>query len=163
MKKLFIILGFIGLGLLFVPELSAQNYDESVQDKSSLYDENETGLKTPKHLPYVREADVMWKKTIWREIDFRQKMNHGFYYPTTAQKNQRNLYTILKEALLDPNSGVVAYNVIGDDLGDLIEPIPFEDVNKIFQAKEPNSDDMYEFSSKEVERCQIREEWYFQM
>ena len=29
----------------------------------------------------LREADVMWSRKIWREIDLRQKMNHPFYYP----------------------------------------------------------------------------------
>ncbi len=30
---------------------------------------------------YVREADVMWSKNIWRIIDIRQKMNLPFGYP----------------------------------------------------------------------------------
>jgi len=29
----------------------------------------------------VREADVMWKKRVWREIDTREKQNVGFRYP----------------------------------------------------------------------------------
>ena len=85
MKKLFVILGFVGLGLLFAPETSAQNFfEEEVTIKDGLYDENETGIKTPMALPYVREADVMWKKTIWREIDYRQKMNQGLLPNNTS-------------------------------------------------------------------------------
>jgi len=29
-------------------------------------------------LPYIREADVMWAKRIWREIDAKQKINRAF-------------------------------------------------------------------------------------
>jgi gliding motility associated protien GldN len=29
----------------------------------------------------IREADVMWKKRVWREIDTRQKQNLAFRYP----------------------------------------------------------------------------------
>ncbi len=29
----------------------------------------------------IREADVMWKKRVWREIDTRQKQNFSFRYP----------------------------------------------------------------------------------
>ena len=78
-------------------------------------------------LPYVREADVMWKKTIWREIDYRQKMNQGFYFPTTPHRNLKNLYTILKEALEDPTTGVVAYK---DETitGELINPTTWSEI-----------------------------------
>ena len=47
------------------------------------------GFYTPEHIPtkkvipqeYVREADVMWSKRVWRVIDLRQKFNHPLYYP----------------------------------------------------------------------------------
>ena len=140
MKKLFVILSFIGLGLLFVPEVSAQSlFEEDTTVKDGLYDENETGVKAPMPLPYVREADVMWKKTIWREIDFRQKMNQGFYFPTTSHKNLKNLYTILKEALQDPTSGVIAYK---DEsiTGELIKPTTWINCNKHYYAGQKKSD-----------------------
>jgi len=40
---------------------------------------------TRRVIPYthVREADVMYYKRVWREIDVREKMNHPLYYPTT--------------------------------------------------------------------------------
>lgn len=41
---------------------------------------------------YVREADVMWSKNIWRMIDTRQKMNQPFAYP------QKPLIQIIHEA-----------------------------------------------------------------
>lgn len=173
MKKLFVILGFIGLGLLFAPEVSAQNFfEEETTVKDGLYDENETGVKAPMPLPYVREADVMWKKTIWREIDFRQKMNQGFYIPTTPHKNLKNLYTVLKEALQDPTSGVIAYE---DEsvTGELIKPTTWNDIKtQITETTQIPVTDNYgnvismrniesEMSSAEVKRCQIKEEWYF--
>ena len=164
MKKLFVILGFIGLGLSFVPEASAQNFfdnETSVQD--GIYEENGTGVRAPMTSTYVREADVMWKKTIWREIDFRQKMNQGFYFPTTPHKNLKNLYTILKEALLDPTSGVVAYK---DETitGELINPTSWEEIkSQITSVQQIQTTDDYgnvidvknvesEMNSAEVQR-----------
>lgn len=173
MKKIFVILGFIGLGLLFAPETFAQNFfGDEISVVDGLYNEKETGVRAPMPMPQVREADVMWKKTIWREIDFRQKMNQGFYYPMTAHKNLRNLYTILKEALMDPTSGVVAYK---DETvtGELIDPISWEEIkSQITSLQQIQKTDDYgnvvemqnvesEMSSAEVQRCQIKEEWYF--
>ena len=48
----------------------------------------------PLEYEYVREADVMWSKKIWRTIDIREKMNLPFGYP------QRPLIQILHEAAM---------------------------------------------------------------
>ena len=37
--------------------------------------------------PHVREADVMWSTTIWREIDLRHKMNQPLYFPARSTPN----------------------------------------------------------------------------
>ena len=172
MKKLFVIFGFIGLGILFSPKASAQFFDDERSVRDGLYEENATGIKTPMPLQDVREADVMWKKTIWREIDFRQKMNQGFYYPVTPHENYKNLFTILKEALADPTSGVVAYK---DEArtGELINPTTWNEIQtQITTTTQVPQYDEYdnqigtkevvsEMSSESVMRCQIKEEWYF--
>ena len=40
-------------------------------------------VPTKKVIPYeyVREADVMWSKRVWRVIDLREKFNHPLFYP----------------------------------------------------------------------------------
>lgn len=38
--------------------------------------------KAPIALPYVEPADVIWCKTVWRELILREKMNLPLYYPT---------------------------------------------------------------------------------
>ena len=52
--------------------------------------------KKEKHIkkkkqPYteLREADIMWSRKIWREIDLRQKINHPFYYPKNDGSGSR--------------------------------------------------------------------------
>ena len=99
-------------------------------------------------------------------------MNQGFYIPTTPHKNLKNLYTILKEALQDPTTGVVAYE---DEsvTGELIKPTTWNDIKtQITSTVQVQKTDDYgnviaieyaesEMSSAEVKRCQIKEEWYF--
>ena len=59
-------------------------------------------------LPYeaLREADIFWKKRIWRVIDTREKMNQPFSYP------ERPFFEILMEAAI--NGDITVYSTETD-------------------------------------------------
>ena len=48
--------------------------------------------------PHLREADVMYKRRIWQEIDLRQKFNHTFYFPLDPIQDRKNLFDVIREA-----------------------------------------------------------------
>jgi len=50
--------------------------------------------KKPVPYPYIREADVMWAKDIWRTIDLRQRMNIPLRYPIEGNMSGGDRYSL---------------------------------------------------------------------
>jgi len=62
--------------------------------------ENIIPEKNPVPYAYIREADVMWAKDIWRTIDLREKMNQPLQYPIEGSIGDRySLYGLLLEGI----------------------------------------------------------------
>ena len=50
--------------------------------------------KKPVNYPYIREADVMWAKDVWRTIDLRQRMNFPLRYPIEGSMSGGDRYSL---------------------------------------------------------------------
>lgn len=64
---------------------------------------NETKPMAYKY-PSIKEKDIVWSRTIWREIDLRQKINHHFYFPKIENRVNLNpekmsLIDVIMEAI----------------------------------------------------------------
>ena len=61
--------------------------------------------------PEISEKDIVWSRTIWREIDLRQKVNHHFYYPSEKEADLNpdymSLIDVVFEALEENNQKVL--------------------------------------------------------
>ena len=109
----------------------------------------------------IREADIMWEKRIWREIDTREKMNLSFRYP------EMPLFSVLKKGI--DEGAIVAYS--GDD-DKFTTPMQTEDLALQFYTKDTVEviDPVTELPVfKEVEseinpmaikRFRVKEVWY---
>jgi gliding motility associated protien GldN len=51
--------------------------------------------KPPVPQAYTREADVAWEKRVWREIDFREKINHPLFFPVEPQPCRVSLFQLI--------------------------------------------------------------------
>ncbi len=54
--------------------------------------------RIPVQYPYLREADVMWAKRVWQELDLREKVNHPLYYPAQPVRHRMSLMSALWQA-----------------------------------------------------------------
>ena len=69
-------------------------------------------INMPLHWQPVREADVMWKKRVWREIDSRQKQNQAFRFPGDEFSGGGMFIEIVLDAL--KKGKIKAYSTIDD-------------------------------------------------
>lgn len=61
----------------------------------------------------IREADIMWKKRVWREIDTRERQNLPFRYVGDDQTGGGTFIEILLDAV--KRGKIKAYSVYGGD------------------------------------------------
>lgn len=159
-------------GILFLSILVASALKLSAQESPAgikgLYNKD---IKDKSPIPYthLREADVMWSKKIWRDVDLRKKMNQPLYYPTTPIGDRASLINII---LAEIKSGTVnAYNAdIGDDM---TVTITQADIDKKMGAKSDSTSiqtapGVYrdtvitsEPAPEDIKQIRIMEEWYF--
>ena len=74
------LLPFLVSGQTVTDDMPLQKAPEYIQDGAFSKDHN---LDKEASFEYaeINEKDIVWSRTIWREIDLRQKMNHHFYFP----------------------------------------------------------------------------------
>lgn len=120
----------------------------------------------------IREADAVWAKRVWRQIDLRQKINQPIYYPLEPSQGYMSLYDVLCKAIR--LEAITAYDVgpLGqlDDFSVALRPsevrtithwvdttlTPELDTGDMIEVLSPDS-----IQSDAITRYQIKEDWVF--
>jgi gliding motility associated protien GldN len=127
--------------------------------------------KAPVPYAYIREADVMWAKDIYRIIDLKQKQNLPLYYPTKPINDRYNLVQLILWGI--DNEGIRAFSTddpkneftvpldrakIDDAFGAGTETIKKTDLNTGMMVDTVIKNDR---KTDEVKQILVKEKWFF--
>lgn len=145
--------------------LKAQEVLEGVYVKQHVAD------RKPVPYQYLREADVMWSKTIWRVLQLKEKMNFPLYYPEEPIGDRMSLISLLMWGIA--NQGLTAYSQspsdefatvmtmkdIEDKFGAVDQTVLVEDVENPGTTIEKKIEGEIHYS--EVKQILLKELWFF--
>ncbi|MBE9469550.1 MAG: gliding motility protein GldN [Bacteroidetes bacterium] len=163
MKKLF----FIPLFCLSFFWINPNTVKSQVND--GIYDKEHVPSRRRVNYSYLREADVMWKKRIWRIIDLREKINHPLYFPTQKLGDRMSLMQLLLWGIT--NEGLSVYSTDDDnftapmtrkqvdvEMGAVADTIPIVNPDT---GEEEMQIIPGEIHTEEIKQFLVKEEWYF--
>src|SRR5437773_1043156 len=87
------------LALLAVPVFAQVTTPPSSNVLDGVYVKEHTATRQVIPYAFLREADVMWNKRIWRVIDLKQKINLPLYYPYTGTHDRKALMDLIWDAV----------------------------------------------------------------
>jgi len=164
MKKIFVFIGIVALLVVAI------KHEAKAQIIDGAYKRGDLSARKPTSLPYIREADAMWRKKVWRIIDLREKMNQPMYFPTNTIEGRNNLVNLFIEGI--KNGKLTAYDAKDDD--EFKVPMTFEQVKESFGAttrtqmvRDVDTGELKpktvtgEIRSEEIKQIMVKEEWVF--
>ena len=136
---------FLGCCLLLISgTLSAQQpvatLDSSttaVDHMIEVYQKENIPFKAPIPYSYVREADVLFEKVVWRMVELREKQNLPLYYPTVPIGSRVNLINLLLKGV---ESGEITPYDPNDMYNEFSRKISIAELNQNFGAKQDTID-----------------------
>jgi gliding motility associated protien GldN len=87
--------------------------------------------KAPVPYAYLREADVLWAKDIYRIIDLKQKQNLSLYYPLKPINDRYNLAELILWGI--DNEGIRAFSS-DDPKNEFTIPLDRTKIDEVFGA-----------------------------
>lgn len=157
----------MGLAMILVAPQKAKTQDILTE----VYTREHIPNKAPVPYTYLREADVMWAKDIYRIIDLKQKQNLPMYYPLRPINDRYNLVQLILWGI--DNEGIRAFSSddpnneftipldrtkIDESFGAGTDVIQKTDMNTGFVS---DTTIVNERRTDEVKQIMVKEKWFF--
>lgn len=168
MKKNILIIAIL---LLFIAASSNAQQILNTPPRDGVIDKSEKIEKKPIAYRWIRNADYVWEKRIWRVIDMREKMNQSMYYPETPHNNWRSFMTIMMDAIKE--GSLTAYDA-SSPTDEFISPMSFKElmskVEKADSVQQQRNYPPYDFydtviikklNTTDIKKIRIKEDWFF--
>jgi gliding motility associated protien GldN len=152
--------------------LMTTNYKLAAQDNlEEVYVKEHIPHKKPVPYEYIREADVLWSKVVYRMIDLRQKQNLPLYYPTRPVGGRMNFVDLILWGI--DNEGVRAFST-DDALNEFTAQMTIDQIDEKFGAGtdttttiDPNTGQQVKVvvendrRTDQVKKLLVKEKWFF--
>ena len=157
--------------LVFILISATSSFAQNVGLLDGVYVKEHTPTRAPLSYPYLREADVMWSKKIWRIIDLNEKINLPLKWPSSSSTHDRkNMIDVLLNATKEGT--LTAYDYMNDEF---LLPITMKqveerggarvDTQRLMQPDPPYMEYdtviAKDFNYDDVVAYRVKEEWYF--
>ena len=172
MKKLrFILVMFMTTNLLLVSYAQEPGVIKPPKYPDGIYTKENTNTRRAIAYTYLREADVMWSKRVWRIIDLREKINHPLYYPSTPLADRKSLFEVIKDGAI--KEGRETCFSTGDDefrveltKAEIEGLLSKKDTNMTDDPMNPEGPQIQaiidnDINSDAITKYQLKEDWFF--
>lgn len=169
MRRVLILL--TGAVLLFQStSISAQDQKKESLVLDGIYVREAVPQRVPVPYPYLREADMMYTKRVWRIIDLREKINYPLYYPISRMQDRISFLQRLVDAI--KYNEISAYDPIADDefttllsYNQVLSNMDALDKTKTQQSLNTGLDTTVSIKGEirwsEIKELLLKEEWFF--
>jgi gliding motility associated protien GldN len=172
--------------LIFSLSFSQDVLETDTYKMNNIFDKKQHMERDVVPLSHLREADVMWSRKIWREIDLRQPINFPLYYPQERGKlntvDRDNLFTVLYKAATNKGEfSIRAFSANYDDefqdeltIDELIKQIDGEEVEQFYKNEygedslDVNGELVFmsferenELNQSYIKKWRVKEQWFF--
>ncbi|HSV88948.1 MAG TPA: hypothetical protein VLH61_09935, partial [Bacteroidales bacterium] len=90
------------------------------QPRNDFFDRRTVTEREPATLPYVREADILWKRRVWQVLDLREKINQPLYFPVTPSDGRRSFMQVIVDGIRDGE--ITAFDVVDEEFNVPLTP-----------------------------------------